>query len=162
MKGYTITKVEKEIYEKLNFTNEICKIRLKYNNDGLKHSYFKLNDVKSLLKTIEYSYNYNGENSHSFLLKTYNELSFKISFFIKNNGALPYFIVLKNDVFFGPTVTNLYWLLNELPYNESLLNPNFNINTLDDLKKYVLDIIELCNKFIDEYIKAIESSKIQI
>lgn len=155
-------KFEKEIYEKLDFPNEICRIRLNYNNDGLDHSYFKLNEVKSLLKTIECPYKYDGENSHTFLLKKYDQLSFKISFFIKNNGVLPYFIILKNDTFFGPTVTNLYWLLNELPYDESLLNPNFNINTLDDLKKYVLNIIELCNKFIDEYIKAIESGKIQI
>jgi len=162
MTGKTMSKVEKEIYEKLNFTHKLLTIDNKYNNDGLTHAYFKLNEVKTLMKTIDYPYNYNGENSHSFLLRKYNDLNFKISFFIKNNSILPYFIILKEEVFFGPTITNLYSILNHLYYDESLLNPSFNINTLDDLKKYILDIIELCNKFIDEYIIAIELGKIQV
>ena len=80
MTGKTMLKFEKEIYEKLEFPNEICRIRLNYNDDGLDHSYFKLNEVKSLLKTLECPYKYDGENSHTFLLKKYDKLSFKISF----------------------------------------------------------------------------------
>ena len=75
-----IPNFEKKIYYKLDFTNEICRIRLIYNNDGLDHPYFKLNDVKMLMKTIDYPYNYNGENSHGFLLRKYKDLNFKISF----------------------------------------------------------------------------------
>ena len=160
MKENAIPNFEKKIYEKLDFTNEICRILLKYNNDGLEHPYFKLNEVKSLLKTIEYPYNYGGENSHGFLLRKYNEFEFRLSFIIKHNNALPYFNIFKNNEFFGPKVTNLYWLLNELPYDESLLNQNFNINTLEDLKNYILDLVALCHKFIDEYIKEIDARNV--
>lgn len=151
-----IPNFEKKIYEKLDFTNEICRIRLKYNNDGLEHPYFKLNEVKSLLKTIEYPYNYGGENSHGFLLRSYDDFEFRLSFIIKYNNALPYFNIFKKNKFFGPKVTNMYSLLNYLPYDESLLNKNFNINTLEDLKNYIKDMIELCDEFISEYIKEIE------
>jgi hypothetical protein len=157
----TIPPVEEKIYKNLNFNNELLKIDNKYNNNNHEQPYFKLNEVKAMMKTIGYPYNYSGENSHGLLLRSYNQLNFKLSFFLKNNTSLPYLTILKNGNYFGPKFTNLYWLLNELPYDESLLNPNFRVNTLQDLKNYILDIIELCNKFIDEYIKEIEAGNLQ-
>jgi hypothetical protein len=147
---------EEQIYSKLNFTNELLKIDNKYNNDGLEYPYFKLNEVKAMMKTINFPYHYSGENSHRLLLRKYNDFEFRLSFTIKNNFASPHLTILKKNEFFGPKSPNLYWLLNELPYDESLLNQNFNINTLFDLKNYILDLIVLSNKFIDEYIKEIE------
>ena len=160
MSEKTLPPVEEKIYRKLDFTNEICRIRLKYNNNNLAQPYFKLHEIKGMMKTIDYPYNYSGENSHGLILRRYNELNFELSFFIKNNTSLPYLTILKNGNYFGPKFTNLYWLLNELPNDENLLNPNFKVNTVEDLKNYILDIIELCNKFIDEYIKEIEAGNL--
>lgn len=154
-----IPELEKKIYTKLDFTSELLIIDNKYNDDNIEHPYFKVNEVKLLFKSLEYPYEY-AENSHGLILKNYDDFSFKAAFFIKNNVVLPYFVVLRNGEYFGPKVTNLYSLLNYLPYDENLLNPNFRINTLDDLKDYVLDIIDLCNRFTDEYIKAIEAGNV--
>ena len=160
MPSKTLPNYEEQIYKKLDFTNEICRIRLKYNDDGLEHPYFKLKYVKLLMKAIDYPYEYSGENSHGLTLKKYKDLDFIFGATVKQNIVLPVLVILKNGKYFGPKFTNLYWLLNVLPYDESLLNPNFKINTLDDLKNYILDLIELCNKFSDEYIKEIEAGNV--
>lgn len=155
-----IPEIEKKIYNNLNFTNLICEITLKYINNGQEHPSFKVNEVKSLLKSFKYPYEY-GENTHALIIETHNNFIFKVAFYVKRNSVIPYYIILKNGNYFAPKVTNLYSLLNHLPYNEGLLNPNFKINTLNDLGNYVSDIIYLCNKFSKQYINEIENGNIE-
>lgn len=48
---------------------------------------------------------------------------------------------------------NIGMLLWELPYDQNMINKNFGINTLDDLKSYIQKQIKLFELFVKAYCK---------
>lgn len=160
MEDRKIPQVEKDIYIRIDFADSILKIRKKYNNDGRDHPYIKVNDVKRIFKSLMFPYEYVGENSHQIIIKEYKDYCFKINYIIKDNYVEPRYYVLKQDKLVAPEITNLYYVLNFISYNKALLNENFRINTVMDLKNYILDIKDLCEKFTEEYIKEIDNGNV--
>jgi hypothetical protein len=47
--------------------------------------------------------------------------------------------------------------LHYIPYNQNLINNNFQLKSLEEMKEYLKGNIDLFNEFVDEYIKEIEA-----
>ncbi len=154
-----IPEIELKIYKKINFSNTLLNIDLKYNKIT-EENYIILSDVKKIFKELGFNYKYNGENSHQIFFRNYKNYGFSINFIIKGNYTDPRYYILKDGVFISPKETSLYYLLNFIPFDEKLINHNFGFNSIEDLKNYIVDIIELCDKFTDEYIKEIEAENV--
>lgn len=157
-----IPELEKKIYNRLNFVNEYLKIRMKYNKISSEEKYTKLNDVKIIFKESGFKYKYLGENCHQINLHEYKEYNFNINFIIQGNYVDTRYYIFKDDIYFAPKESSLNYLLNLIPFNEKLLNPNFGFNSESELKNYIFEIIDLCNKFSYEYIKEIEAGKVSL
>jgi len=154
-----IPEIEKKIYEKINFSNKFLTIRSNFIKID-KNFYIKLNDVKKFFKGLGLTYEYNGENSHQIYFREYNDYTFSINFIIKGDYTDVRLYILKNTVLIAPKETSIYYLLNFIPFDNKLLNPNFGFNSITDVKNYILDIINLCNEFAEEYIKEIEAGNV--
>ena len=93
-----IPKIELKIYEKINFSNEILNIDLKYNKNSDK-DYFKINAIKKIFKELGYNYIYNGENSHQIFFRNHKNYKFSINFIIKGSYTDPRLYILKDDIY---------------------------------------------------------------
>ena len=47
-----------------------------------------------------------------------------------------------------------------MPYDKTLLDHNYGLNSLADLKNYIKDMIELFDEFVDEYCKEIDAGNV--
>lgn len=155
-----IPELEKSIYQQLDFPNEYLRIRLKYKKEQNVNSYIKLGDVKRILKELGLEYKYIGENCHQIVLMKYHSYTFKLNFIVKGDWVDSRYYILKNDIYIAPKEASLSYLLNFIPFDKHLLNPSFGFNSESELKDYVFDIINLCNKFTNRYIEEIEAGNL--
>ena len=66
-------------------------------------------------------------------------------------------VVYENGIIQETGITQFGSILRFLPYDETLINKNFGLNSTKEMKEYLNENIDLFNEFVDEYIKEIEA-----
>ena len=154
-----IPEVEKRIFQKIDFSNTFLKIRKKYKDDGFDTPIFKKPDIINLFNQIGLPCKYIVGGAYV-IEKKYNNYLFAYSFIISKNSINIFIHIYKNGVFIKGREDHTGFVLNEIPYDKELLSHNFGLNSLADLKGYILDMIKLFDEFVDEYCKEIDAGNI--
>lgn len=147
----TIPKVENIVYSKINIIEKYLKIREKYSK-LYDIPAFKKTEIINTFKELDYKVNYIKGGAYV-IERNEKEYKFQLSTVIRYNSPIFYIYIYKEEQLIGPKVTNLAFLMNYYEYDKTLINKSFGLNSLDDLKKYIFDILSLFNEFVDEYMK---------
>ncbi|HEX9980462.1 MAG TPA: hypothetical protein VGB50_07840 [Flavobacterium sp.] len=139
----------------MNFTKKYLTIRGKFKGDGTLIS-FKKNDIMSLFRELGHKVKYDI-GSNYMIERQYGAYRFVINIRIVKSSPFTSIYIYKDDKVLEADLTNFSYMLNFLPYDESLINKNFGINSLLHMKSYLQQIIALCDEIIDECIKEIEA-----
>lgn len=154
-----IRSFEKNLLLKINFSNKFLTIKQKYTNNNCENQVFKKDEILNVFKQINIYCQYRVGGGYV-IKKSYSEYDFQLMFDIKYNVPLMYFEIIKNGKFVESGLTQFASTLRELPYDETLLNSNFRLNTLSDLKNYIKDMIALFDEFVCEYCKEIDAGNV--
>lgn len=148
-----IPKEESNVYSRINLIDKLLTINGKYSKTEDVPT-FKKAAILKIFKELEYKVNYIKGGAYVIDTK-YGNYKFQLSFVIRYNSPIEYVYIYKDEELIGPKVTNLSFLLNYYDYDESLINPNFGLNSLKDLKKYITDMIDLFHEFVKAYIEEV-------
>lgn len=152
-------KIEKNILQKIDFSNRFLKIRKKFTDDGLDTPIFKKQDILEIFNQMGYNCKYVTGGAYV-IEKTYKNYNFKYSFIISKNSINIYIYIYMDDNLIKDRENHTGFLLNEIPYDKSLLDHNYGLNSLNDLKNYIKEMIELFDDFVNEYCKEIDAGNI--
>jgi hypothetical protein len=152
-----IREFEKKILLKIDLANKFLEISNKFINDGLETRTFNKNEIAKLFKELNYPCKYLGQGSYD-IRKNYKDFSFQFFVRITQNIPLFYIYIYKNEVLDREAnLGHFSYMLNFLPYDESLIKNNFGLNSLEDMKEYLKAMLELFEEFVNEYILEIEA-----
>lgn len=146
-----INELDKQILQKINFAEKYLKIGIKYIKQPEDVDLFKKKDISLIFNDLEYDFKYikGGAYVISKELENYRfELSFNISYNIPNI----YLYVYKDGELLDRGISNFSYTLNFIEFENELLNNNFGLNSLEDLKNYIMDITDIFNDYIKEFI----------
>ena len=146
--------IEKKIMKKLRFINQLLNIDNKYVDDGSDFILFKKSEIIQIFNELNFSCKYLKGGGY-LIERKYEKYTFQCDFVISRNTIGVYYILLKEGKLIDTRISNIHFLLNYLPYDNEMINVNFRLNSLSDLKSYINDHVILFNQFIDEYIKEI-------
>ena len=150
-----IREFENNIFAKMNFCNRYLKSRLNFNKNGIENPTINKNEILKSLKELGYHFVYKN-GGYYFYDKVYDKYKFQLYFNIKYNIPLIYMVIYENGIIQDTGITQFGSILRYLPYDESLININFGLNSIQEMKEYLKKNIDLFNEFVDEYIKEIE------
>jgi hypothetical protein len=151
-----IRNFEKEILTKINFVKLYLDAEKKYIKNGLSELTFKKQEILSVFKEIGEPCEYRIGGGYVINRKQDTYL-FNLLFDIKYNVPLMYFEILKNGQFINTGLTQYGSVLREIPYDKSDINEKFGLNSLTDLKDYIVDMIIIFKVFVNEYMLEIEN-----
>jgi len=87
-----------------------------------------------------------------------------IFIFLCRRNITDIYLYIYRDKELFERVDNMNSILRYIPYDkekaDKLNTLGFGLNSLEDLKNYIKDLIELYDEFVDEYIKEIETKNI--
>jgi len=154
----TIPEKENKVYRRINIIEKYLQIKGRYSKIQ-DVSTFKKPEILKLFKALNLQVKY--INGGAYVIdRIFNDYKYQLSFIIRYNVPIIYLYIYENENLIGPKVTNLGFLMNYYDYDENLINKNFGLNNLDDLKNYIEDIYGLFNEFVDEYIKEIDAGNV--
>lgn len=154
-----IPEIERKIYERIHYADKILTIRNKYIDNGLDKPIYKKNEILNIFKELDFKCKYTVGGSYT-IEKKYENYSFEENFVINKNAINSYIYIHVDGIFIDSRVTNMGSILRYIPYNKDLINQRFGLNSLEDLKNYIQDMIGLFDEFVDEYIKEIEAGNV--
>lgn len=150
-----IRKFEMNILKEINFCNNYLKIRQKFNKNGLENPTINKTLILKSFKELGYNFIYKT-GGYYYYEKNQDRYKFLLYFDIKHNIPLTYMIIYENGIIQETGITQFGSILRYLPYEENLINNNFGLNSIKEMKEYLKENIDLFNEFVDEYIKKIE------
>jgi hypothetical protein len=143
---------EKKILIKINFADKFLSKKNKFIDNGQETPLFKKNEIVQIFKELGRPCKYIAGGAYV-INKGFEDYNFELSFVMVKNSPQMYIYVYKdNKLIENGGVSNFSYILNFLEYNQNLINRNFGLNSLEDLKEYIRDMIEIFNDFVDEYI----------
>jgi hypothetical protein len=157
----SIPEIEKKVIIKIDFINKLLSIYSKFIDERLEIPVFKKDEIIKIFKEIGNTCKYLTGGGY-LIERNNNKFTFQCDFVISKNSVNIYYLILNDGKFIDSRVTNIGSILRYLPYDEEKLNHNFGLNSLEDLKKFIVDNINLFNEFVDEYIKELENEQISI
>lgn len=152
----TVSDKEKQILEDMDYANKYLHIGEKYvDNKGNRYYWlYKKADVLQAFKELGYCVRYIAGGAY-IIEKYYNNYRFDYSFVISQNNFSIYIYIYKDNVLIENRVSNMGYILKFLPYDVKLANKlnedGFVLESLDDMKNYIRDIINLFDEFINKY-----------
>ncbi|GHT19121.1 hypothetical protein FACS189429_6450 [Bacteroidia bacterium] len=150
----TVSDKEKHILEAMDYANKYLCIKNKYIGDGKIFWLYKKKDVLQVFKELGYNVKYITGGAY-FIEKYYNNYRFDYSFVISQNNFSIYLYIYIDNVLIENRVSNMGYILKFLPYDVKLANKlnesGFVLESLDDMKNYIQDIINLFDEFINKY-----------
>jgi hypothetical protein len=150
-----IREFENSILVKMNFCNKFLKIHQKFYKNETDTPTINKSEVLKILKDLGYHFVYKN-GGYYFYDKIYNKYKFQLYFNIKYNIPLTYMVIYENGIIQETGITQFGSILRYLPYDETLINNNFGLNSIKEMKEYLKENIDLFNEFLDEYIKEID------
>lgn len=147
-----IREFEKNILLKINFCDELLKIRGKF----IKVRELQIipkNVYLTVFKELGYKFTYEVGGYYYNEYVVYNNYRFSLYFQIKHNSPLAYLVIYLDEKILDTGFNSFGWVLHYLPYNKELINNNFGINSLEEMKEYLNDLIKLFYKFVAQYEK---------
>ncbi|HOY40602.1 MAG TPA: hypothetical protein PLX60_01995 [Chitinophagales bacterium] len=154
-----IPEIEKRIFQKIDFCNRFLKIRKKFTDDGLDTPIFKKQDIIIIFNQIGRPCKYVIGGSYS-VERVHQNYLFKYNFIISKNTINIFMYIYIDGKFLEERENHTGFLLYEIPYDKNLLEHNYGLNSLNDLKNYIKDMIELCDEFVNEYCKEIDAGNV--
>jgi hypothetical protein len=153
-----IREFEKKILLKINLANRYLTIKNKFIKDGQETRTFNKSEITKVIKELGYPCEYKTGGWYYVLTNTYKHYKFVLAIQIRSNILLFYINVYKDDKFLEEAnLSHISYMLNFLPYDESLIKNNFGLNPLEDMKEYLKAMLELFEEFVNEYILEIEA-----
>ncbi len=151
-----IPDIEKKIFEKLDFMNRQLTIYKKYIDDGIDTPIFKKSEIILIFNELGFPCKYTIGGSY-LIKKVISNYKFECNFIINKNSINVHYEIYYDDKFIEDRVSNIGSVLRYLPYDEMLINNDFDLNSLNDLKNYIKEHILLFEDFVNEYILEIEA-----
>lgn len=156
-----IPQIEQLIFKRMNYSDRVLEICLRYIDDGKDTPTFKNTDLKKIFTILDRKFSNQGNR---FILKReYLNYSFDFHFLCRRNITDIYFYIYRDKELFE-RVDNMNSILRYIPYDkekaDKLNTLGFGLNSLEDLKNYVNDFIDLYDEFVDEYIKEIDAGNV--
>jgi len=150
-----INELDKTILERINFSNSYLKILSKYvkNRDNIPQ--FKKKEVMQVFKETNYDCKYVTGGAYV-ISKERDNYKFDLSFVISHNSPHIYIYVYKDNNLLDRGIKNFSFTLNFLEFDRNLLNNNFGLNSLNDLKSYIMRMVDLFNEYVDEFVSQIK------
>jgi len=149
-----IPEFEKEILSKIGYTDKYLEIQCKYIDDGLNTPIFKKEDIRELFK--EFKVKFISKGSRHTYSRKHNEFEFQFCVVVRKNLVDVYNYIFENGEILDNRVVNMGSILRYLPYDktlaDSLNSKGFDLNSIQDLKNYVIDMKGLFNEFVDKYV----------
>lgn len=151
-----IPEKEKKILEEMKFSEKILRIRSEFSQEkGDTFWIFKKEDILQVFKELGYFPKYLKGGGY-LLSKECNEYLFEYNFVISKNSFEIYLFIYKNNILIENRVENIFFLLQYIPFDisltERLNSQSFILETTNDLKKYVQEIIFLLDEFVSKYV----------
>ena len=147
-----IQELEKNILIKINFANKFLGVKSKFINNGEERHLFTKHEIIQLFKEIQKPCKYIKGPAYV-INREFENYKFELSFvMVKNSLQVYIYVYNNNELIEDGGVSNFSYILNFLEYDENIINRNFGLNSLEDLKQYILDMIEIFDDFVDAYI----------
>ena len=149
-----IREFEKKRLLKIDFCNKQLILRKKF----VKRTEILVipkNELLTIFKTLGYKFTYATGGIYNYDGIIYKDYKFLMYFQIKYNSPLAYMPIFKDGKLMETGITQFGSVLRFLPYDESLINNNFGINSVQEMQEYLKGLIDLFHEFVDEYIKEI-------
>lgn len=157
-----IPEIEKKILNRIDFSNKYLDITDKFVDDGLETPIFKKQDILNLFRQMGFLCKYITGGAYV-VEKKYNNYKFEYRFITSKNSVDIYLSIYNKDKIIDTRVNNIGSFLRYITYNIELankINQKFGLNSLNDLKNYIKDMIELCDEFVNEYCKEIDAGNV--
>lgn len=147
-----IQEFEKNILIKINFANKFLGVKSRFINNGGEINSFTKNEIIQLFNEIQKKCKYIKGGAYV-INREFENYKFELSFvMVKNSPQMYIYVYNNNELIEDGGVSNFSYILNFLEYDENIINRNFGLNSLEDLKQYILDMIEIFDDFVDAYI----------
>lgn len=154
-----ITERNKKILIDINYSERYLTQKSKFINEGKDVKTFNKTEILKIFKELNYNCKYLGEGAYD-IRRNYKNYSFQLIFIITRNTPLIYQYLYKSGKLIeeeSPVLLSKY--LHHIPYDEKLINNNFKLKSLEEMKEYLKGNLEIFEDYVDEYIKEIEIEK---
>jgi hypothetical protein len=152
----TVSDKEKQILENIDYASKYLHIKEKYADEGKVYWLYQKNEILQAFKELGHSIKYVRGGAY-IIEKYYNNYRFEYRFVISMNNFSIYLEIYKNNAFIENQISNMGYILRFIPYNAEfaakLNERGFILESVDNLKNYISDIISLLDEFVNEYIK---------
>lgn len=152
-----ITERNKKILIDINYANRYLSNKSKFINEGIEIKTFNKNEILKIIKELGYPCKYLGEGGYE-IRKSFEDYGFELIFVITRNTPLIYQYIYKNGKLIeeeSPVLLSKY--LHYIPYDEKLINNNFKLKSLEEMKEYLKGNLEIFEDYVDQYIKTIKN-----
>ena len=128
----------------------------KYTFDGRRIPTFKKAEILNVFKILGYPARYKGEGYYE-ITKQYKNYRFLFQPKITQNVPIFYFYIYKDEKLLDWSPSQIGFALYHVPYDPGLINNNFQLNSLEEMKELLQSILEIFEDFVSEHISEIES-----
>jgi hypothetical protein len=147
-----IQEFEKNILIKINFADKFLSKKNKFIENGKETPIFKKKEIIQIFGELEKPCKYIAGGAYV-INKEFENYNFELSFvMVKNSPQMYLYVYRDNKLIENGGISNFSYILNFLEYNQNLINRNFGLNSLEDLKIYIMDMIDIFDDFVAEYI----------
>ena len=150
-----IPQIERVIFEKIDYVTKYLHLREKYSSNGTLCWIFKKSDVLQVFDELNYKVEYIKGGAY-IIKKIYDKYCFEYRFIITKNDFSIYLYIYIDDKLLKERVSNIASVLRYIPYDielaEKINVKGVVLDTRNDLKNYLIDIISLLDEFVFEYV----------
>ncbi len=158
-----VPEMERAILDKINYANRILEIKLKYKDDGNLSALFKKAEILKIFEQLGYKPKYLQGGGYV-ISKHYEDYLFELNCINLKNVFDFRLSISKDGKYIENRVSGMRYILNFIPFDQELATESnsgkYGLSTLDDLKNYLNDMINLIFEFVDEYIKEINAGNV--
>lgn len=151
-----IPEIEKKIFLKIDFATRFLGAIKKYKNAGRRIPTFKKAEILNVFKQLGYPSKYNGEGCYE-ITKQYKDYRFLFQPIITQNTPLFYFYIYKEEKLLDWSPSLIGMALYHIPYDPEMINNNFELKSIEELKEFLQSILEIFEDFVAEHIREIEA-----
>ncbi|HEX9980464.1 MAG TPA: hypothetical protein VGB50_07850 [Flavobacterium sp.] len=150
---------EKKILQKIDFANVYLKEEQKFIKDGSDTPTFKKADILRVFRELGYSSEYIPGGMYKIRRKS-GMMVFELLFDIKKNIPLIYLNIYNDNDLLDTGLGHFSYMLNFLPFDKTLINESFGLNSLIHLKDYIQRMISIFDDFVNAYLEEMGTSSI--